>query len=186
MDPGRSDVPRPAGKRPIHAWSFDHATLARKKETLGGEEARFLSPHGRTGEDWFRDRHFLSLTCDLPAAGTYANLHSSRQRPRSGESAAFQGRKPRGAGGGSLRRQNPLAANALLLGKLDLPEGPNHLMFKLVGKKPGFHRAGAGPDRNYLHAPAGPTLSLDPMGRLSAFRTEGLKFIPRSVCCAVQ
>ena len=65
------EVMFPTGwQTPIYAWSFDRASLARKKEKIDREEIRFISLTA-TGDDWFGP-HFISFECDIPEAGEHA------------------------------------------------------------------------------------------------------------------
>lgn len=116
---------------PIHAWSFDRATLTRKREMIGQEEVRCLSL-AATGGDWFGP-HFLSPTCDLPAAGTYAIYLEALKGPAQAQVQLFQNENPV-ADPVDLYAEKTAKSGRLLLGKLRLSEGPNHLMLKLIGK----------------------------------------------------
>jgi len=116
---------------PIYAWSFDRATLTRKKEQINGEEVRFLSLVG-TGQDWFGP-HFLSPTCNLPSAGRYAIYLEAVKGPAQAQVQLFQNENPV-AELVDLYAEKPTKSGRVLLGKLDLSEGNNNLMFKLVGK----------------------------------------------------
>ena len=116
---------------PIHAWSFERATLTRKKQKLGEEEVRFLSLSG-TGQDWFGP-HFLSLGCDMPAAGRYAIFIEAVKGPAQARVQLFQNENP-AAEPVDLYSEKPEKSGRLLLGHLDLAEGRNDLMFKLVGR----------------------------------------------------
>jgi hypothetical protein len=116
---------------PIYAWSFDRASLTRKKERLGSEEIRFLSLSA-TGQDWFGP-HFLSPTCDIPVHGQYAIFIQAVKGPAQGLVQLFQNENPV-ADAVDLYAEKPTKSGRVLLGKLALAEGPNNLMFKLVGK----------------------------------------------------
>lgn len=116
---------------PIYAWSYDRATLTRRKEQLAGEEVRFLSLTG-TGQDWFGP-HFLSPTCDVPAAGRYAIYLEAVKGPAQAMVQLFQNENPV-ADPVDLYAEKPAKSGRLLLGRLDLDEGRNNLMLKLVGQ----------------------------------------------------
>jgi len=120
-----------AWQTPIHAWSFDRASLVRKKEKIGQEEVRCLSLTAN-GDDWFGP-HFFSPTCDVPAAGTYAIYIEAIKGPAQGRVQLFQNENAV-AEAVDLYAENPVKSGRVLLGKLPLADGPNHLMFKLVGK----------------------------------------------------
>jgi hypothetical protein len=116
---------------PLHAWSFERASLTRKKEKIGQEEVRYLSLTA-TGDDWFGP-HFFSPTCDLPAAGTYAIYIEALKGPAQARVQLFQNENPV-AEPVDLYAEQPAKSGRVLLGRLRLAEGPNHLMFKLVGR----------------------------------------------------
>ncbi|MBI4326579.1 MAG: DUF2961 domain-containing protein [Chloroflexi bacterium] len=116
---------------PIHAWSFERASLTRRKERLGEEEVRFLSLLA-TNQDWFGP-HFLSPTCDVPAAGRYSIYVEAVKGPAQGMVQLFQNENPV-AESVDLFAEKPAKSGRVLLGQLDLAEGRNNLMFKLVGK----------------------------------------------------
>lgn len=116
---------------PIHAWSFANASLTRKKERLGKEEVQFLSLRG-IGQDWFGP-HFLSPTCNVPAAGRYAIYIEAVKGPAQALVQMFQNENPV-AEPVDLYAESPTKSGRLLLGQLDLAEGKNNLMLKLVGK----------------------------------------------------
>jgi hypothetical protein len=116
---------------PIYAWSFDHASLTRKRERIGDEEIRFLSL-AATGQDWFGP-HFLSPTVDLPAAGQYAIYIETVKGPAQALVQLFQNENPV-ADPVDLYAEKPSKSGRVLLGRLDLDEGRNNLMIKLVGK----------------------------------------------------
>jgi hypothetical protein len=116
---------------PLNAWSFDRASLARKKEQIEGEEVRCLSLTA-TGEDWFGP-HFLSPVCEVPAAGRYAIYLEVVKGPAQARVQLFQDENPV-ADPVDLYAERPSKSGRLLLGRLDLAEGKNNLMFKLVGR----------------------------------------------------
>jgi hypothetical protein len=116
---------------PIYAWSFDHASLTRKKQKIDNEEVRYLSLSA-DGADWFGP-HFLSPICELPAAGRYAVFIEAIKGPTQGQVQLFQNENPV-AEPVDLYAENPRKSGHVLLGELELKEGRNNLMFKLVGK----------------------------------------------------
>jgi hypothetical protein len=116
---------------PIYAWSFDKASLARKSVKIGDEDVRYLSLTA-TGEDWFGS-HFLSPTCSVPVAGKYTIYIEAVLGPSQAKMQLFQNENPV-ADAVDLYADKPTKSGRLPLGALDLDEGPNNLMFKLVGK----------------------------------------------------
>ena len=122
----------PAGwQLPIYAWSFDRATLTRKRERIENEEVRYLSL-AATGADWFGP-HFLSPLCDVPAGGRYAVYLETVKGPAQGIVQLFQNENPAGERV-DLYAGQQARSGRVRLGRLELAEGPNNLMFKLVGK----------------------------------------------------
>ncbi len=122
----------PAGwQTPIYAWSFDRASLTRKKAQLDGTEVRYMSLEA-TGQDWFGP-HFFSPICDLPVAGTYAIFIEAVKGPAQAKVQLFQNENPV-AEAVDLYADKPVRSERLLLGKLGLAAGRNNLMLKLVGK----------------------------------------------------
>jgi hypothetical protein len=116
---------------PIHAWSFDRASLTRKMEKLGGEDVRFLSLTA-TNQDWFGP-HFFSPACDLPAAGSYRVYLEAVKGPAQAKVQLFQNENPV-ADPVDLYAEERVKSDRVLLGRLELNAGRNNLMFKLVGK----------------------------------------------------
>ena len=116
---------------PINAWSFDNATLARKRVKLGSEEVKYLSLSA-TGSDLFGP-HFLSVTCDVPAAGLYEIQLETLKGPSQARIQLFQNENPC-AEPVDLYAAQPAKSGRLTLGKLELAEGKNPVMIKLVGK----------------------------------------------------
>jgi hypothetical protein len=116
---------------PIYAWSFEHATLNRKKAKLGNDEVRYLSLVAE-GSDWF-GHHFYSPTVDLPATGTYAIYIEAVKGPEQGIVQLFENENPSGPKV-DLYAESQAKSERLLLGNLRLSEGRNNLMIKLVGK----------------------------------------------------
>lgn len=116
---------------PIYAWSFDRASLLRKKQKIGAEEVRYLSLVG-TGEDWFGP-HFLSPMCEVPRAGKYAIYLEVVKGPAQAKVQLFRNENPV-AEPVDLFAPEPVRSARLLLGTLELAEGMNNLMIKLVGK----------------------------------------------------
>lgn len=116
---------------PLHAWSFDRASLTRKREKIGGEEIRFLS-FSAAGQDWFGP-HFVQPVCDIPAAGPYAIYLEVVRGPAQARVQLFQNENPV-APPVDLFAPEPVKSERLLLGRLPLVEGRNRLMLKLVDK----------------------------------------------------
>lgn len=116
---------------PIYAWSFGNANLTRKSVRIGQEDIRYLSLTG-TGTDWFGP-HFLSPTCDVPTSGKYSIYIEAVKGPGQAKVQLFQNENPV-ADPVDLFADKQIKSERLLLGQLDLTEGKNNLMFKLVGR----------------------------------------------------
>ncbi|OHB65724.1 MAG: hypothetical protein A2Y77_06715 [Planctomycetes bacterium RBG_13_62_9] len=116
---------------PIPAFSYRDATLTKGREKLDGQEVQFLSLQGR-GSDTF-GHHFISFTCELPAAGVYRVGLDTIKGPAQGQVQLFMDEAPVGPVVDlyAQERQRALGAD---LGTLALVEGPNNLLFKIVGK----------------------------------------------------
>lgn len=116
---------------PIAAWSFEHASLARKKEKIGNEEVRFLSLTA-TNSDWFGP-HFLSPVVDVPMPGEYVIYVEAVKGPAQGRVQLFQNENPV-AESVDLYAEQLEKSQRIAVGRLHLSEGKNTLMFKLVGR----------------------------------------------------
>lgn len=116
---------------PLAAWSFDRATLTRKKVKIGAEEVRSLSLSAK-GDDWF-GQHFLSPVVDIPAAGKYSIYLEAVKGPAQARVQMFQYDAPAGAEVDFYAEQSTRSGR-VLMGKLDLSEGKNTLTFKLISK----------------------------------------------------
>ncbi len=126
---------------PIYAWSFDGASLSRKKAQIAGEEVRYLSL-ASAGTDWFGP-HFLSPTVEVPSVGVHSIYIEAVKGPGQAMVQLFQNENPVGEPV-DLYADAPAKSGRLLLGKLGLAEGKNNLMFKLIGKND--HSSGLGLD----------------------------------------
>jgi hypothetical protein len=116
---------------PIHAFSYRAATLTKGSEKLDGQDVQFLSLQSR-GDDTF-GRHFLCFTCELPAAGVYRVRLDALKGPAQGQVQLCRDEAPVGPAVDlyAEKRQRALGVD---LGTLDLVEGANNLLFKIVGK----------------------------------------------------
>ena len=116
---------------PINAWSFERATLSRKKEKVGSDEVRFLSL-AADGQDWFGP-HFISPVCDVPSTGTYAIYIEAVKGPAQSKVQLFQNENPV-AEAVDFYSENRETSGRVLLGCIALSEGKNNLMVKLIGR----------------------------------------------------
>ncbi len=116
---------------PVHAFPFNKATLTKSGEKLSGEDVRFLSLKAE-GQDWFGPP-FLSLMCDIPAAGRYAVSIDVVKGPAQGIVRLFHNEAPVGEPA-DLYAAAREKAGPIPLGTLPLVEGNNNIMLKLVGR----------------------------------------------------
>jgi hypothetical protein len=116
---------------PIPAFSYRDATLTKGREKLDGQDVQFLSLQGRGGDTF--GHHFISFTCELPAAGVYRVSLDTVKGPGQGRVQWFMDEAPVGPVVDlyAQKRQRALGED---VGALELVEGPNNLLFKIVGK----------------------------------------------------
>jgi len=116
---------------PIYSFSLRNATLTKEGIQHEGREVRFLSMRAHDGATF--GPHSISFTCELPAAGTYRISLEAIKGPEQAIVQLFRDEAPVGPALDlfSAERQ---PGNDLHIGTLELEEGPNNLMFKLVGK----------------------------------------------------
>ncbi|MDD8044286.1 MAG: DUF2961 domain-containing protein [Verrucomicrobiota bacterium] len=118
---------------PVSAWSFNNASLTRKREMIGGAEVRYLALQASGGD--FFGHHFYAPTVDIPVTGRYAIYIESVTGPDQAIVQLFRNENPV-APPVDLYSKELAVSNRLLLGHLDLVEGKNNLMIKLVDKNP--------------------------------------------------
>lgn len=116
---------------PIHGFTFQGARLERGNEKIAGEDVRFLSMRAE-GQDWFGPP-FLSLTCEVPAAGSYEISLDAVRGPGQGQVQLFENEVPVGQVV-DLYGEERAKAPRLRLGARRLVEGNNNVMLKVVGK----------------------------------------------------
>ncbi|MEO5822843.1 MAG: glycoside hydrolase family 172 protein [Vicinamibacteraceae bacterium] len=122
----------PGWTTPIHAFSWTNATLTKRSERIAGREFRYLAFAVREAREVFGP-HYLSLICELPAAGRYTVAIEAVEGPAQGRVQLFRNEVAIGeaadffgAGGGVPPRRT--------LGTLDFLDGPNRVMLKMVGR----------------------------------------------------
>jgi hypothetical protein len=116
---------------PISAFSYRNTSITKKNETIDGENTRFLSLRAK-GNDTF-GHHFICFVCELPAAGKYRVSLDAVKGPSQGKVQLFVDEAPAGPVVDlyAAKRQRVLDEYAATL---NLIEGQNYLLFKLVGK----------------------------------------------------
>lgn len=121
----------PGWNVPLHAFSFQNATLAKKDERIGDKPTRYLSMQA-TGNDVF-GLHYVSFIVEIPVAGRYRVSLEAVEGP--GQATVQVYRNEHGIGTAvdlysAERRRGSLRS----LGTLDMSSGDNQVMLKLIGK----------------------------------------------------
>jgi hypothetical protein len=121
----------PGWTTPIHAFSWSNAILLKKDEKVGGENLRHLSLKAE-GREVFGP-HYISFICEMPASGRYKVLIQPITGADQGIVQLFHNEVGLGQAAdlySAERRKGP----EIPMGELDLLEGDNRVMFKMVGK----------------------------------------------------
>ncbi len=121
----------PGWTTPIHAFSWSNAVLAKKSEKIGGEELRYLSMKAE-GREVFGN-HYISFICEMPAAGTYKVSIEAVEGPAQGTVQIFRNEVAVG-NPADLFAAERRKSKVIPLGEVEMQEGDNHLMFKLIGR----------------------------------------------------
>lgn len=116
---------------PISAFSYRNATLTKSAEKLDGKDVRFLSLRAE-GNDTF-GHHYICFVCELPAAGKYRISLDAVKGPSQGKVQMFMDEAPVGPEVDLYAAERERALDEYI-GTLNLVEGANRLLFKLVGK----------------------------------------------------
>ncbi len=116
---------------PIDSFSYRNATLAKDNEKLEGKSVRFLSLRAR-GDDSF-GHHFVCFVCEMPAAGKYRVSLDAVKGPSQARVQMFVDEAPIGPEVDFYAPERQTALDEYIC-TLDLAEGPNNLLIKLVGK----------------------------------------------------
>ena len=131
----------PGWTTPIHAFSWANATLSKHDDRVGNENLRYLSMKAEGGEVF--GPHYISFICEMPAAGRYRVSVEALEGPTQGIVRLFRDEVGVGPAADLYARERRHGA-ARPLGELELREGDNRIMFKLVGRNP--ESAGTGFD----------------------------------------
>jgi hypothetical protein len=121
----------PGWNTPIHAFSWANAVLLKKDDLVGGEQLRHLSLQAE-GREVFGP-HYISFICEMPAAGKYRVSIQAIEGPTQGVVQLFLNEVGVGPAH-DLYSAERRKSKELPLGELDLKEGDNRVMLKLVGK----------------------------------------------------
>jgi hypothetical protein len=129
----------PGWTTPLHAFSWANATLSKKDEPVDGEGLRHLSLDAQ-GREVFGP-HYLSFICEMPAAGRYRVSLQAITGPDQGIVQLFLDEVGVGQAA-DLYSTERHKSRELPMGELELDEGPNRVMFKLVGQNPASSGSG--------------------------------------------
>jgi hypothetical protein len=121
----------PGGTTPIHAFSWNNSTLAKDDNRIGGEDLRHLQFRA-IGREVFGP-HYISFICDMPQAGKYKVAVQAIAGPAQGRVQLFRNEVPIGEAA-DLYSAERKKTSEIPMGELDLSEGANRVMFKIVGK----------------------------------------------------
>lgn len=121
----------PGWTTPIHAFSWSNAVLAKKDDRINGENLRHLSMKAEKREV-FGD-HYISFICEMPAAGKYQVALQAITGPTQGTVQLFRNEVGLGQSADLYSKERRKSAE-LALGELDLNEGPNRVMLKIIGR----------------------------------------------------
>jgi len=116
---------------PISAFSYRDASLTKNNETIDGKNIRVLSLRAE-GNDSF-GHHFICFICELPATGRYKVSLDAIKGPSQGKVQMFMDEAPVGPEVDLFAVKRECALDEYV-GTLNLAEGRNNLLFKLVGK----------------------------------------------------
>lgn len=117
--------------QPIAAFAFDAATITRHNVPAGDKVVRCLSLRAKDND--FFGKPFISLVCELPAAGRYKLYVDVVKGPEQGKIQMFRDESPVGPEA-DLFSEKPVEAHGIYLGEFDAREGANEVMLKIVGK----------------------------------------------------
>jgi len=116
---------------PIDSFSFQNATLTKNGEKYDDKDVRYISLRAK-GDDWF-GHHFICFVCELPAAGKYKVSIDTMKGPAQANVQLFVDEAPVGQAVDLYAAERKPALGEYVA-TLDLVEGPNKLLLKLVGK----------------------------------------------------
>lgn len=116
---------------PIRAYSYHDASLVKAAERIGDQNVQFLSLQTRGGDVF--GHHFVNFTCDIPAAGVYKIRLDTIKGPAQGQVQLSLDEAPVGplVDFYAEKRERALGVE---MGTLELSEGQNNLLFKVMGK----------------------------------------------------
>ncbi len=116
---------------PIYSFSLRNATLTKEGRSFDGKEVRYLSMRAR--EQATFGPHSISFSCEIPAAGTYKVSIDAVQDPEQGQVQLFVDEVPVGPNV-DLYSADAKPLRDAYVGTMEMEQGLNNLMFKIVGK----------------------------------------------------
>ena len=119
---------------PIYSSSINNAVIEKRSSGIkdeSGREIRVLSFRGKD-QDYF-GYHAISFSCELPSAGMYEVTLDVVKGPDQGKIQMFRHEAATGPEA-DLFSELGEVARGIPMGKLHFSEGPNQVMFKIVGK----------------------------------------------------
>jgi len=116
---------------PINSFSYRNATLKKDNEKLEGKSVRFLSLQAKDNDSF--GHHFICFKCELPATGKYRVSLDAVKGPSQAKVQMFVDEAPVGPEVDFYAPKRQIALDEHIC-TLDLTEGPNNLLLKLVGK----------------------------------------------------
>ena len=119
---------------PIYSSSINNAVIEKRSSGVKdetGREIRVLSMRGKD-KDYF-GHHSISFTCEIPASGYYNVSLDVVKGPEQGKIQMFRDEAAVG-NEMDLYSKSGAVAKGIPMGKLHFNEGPNQVMFKIVGK----------------------------------------------------
>lgn len=130
LDPERI-VFTPGWTTPIHAFSWSNAVLMKRDDKVGNEQLRHLSMRAEDREVF--GPHYISFICEMPVAGKYRVSIEAIEGPTQSIVQIFSNEVGVGRAVDLYAPERRKSA-VLPLAELELKEGDNHVMFKLIGK----------------------------------------------------
>lgn len=121
----------PGWTTPIHAFSWNNSMLAKDDNRIGDENLRHLQFRAN-GREVFGP-HYISFICEMPQAGKYKVSVQTIAGPAQGRVQLFKNEVPIGDAADLYSAERRKTAE-IPMGELDLSEGANRVMFKIVGK----------------------------------------------------
>jgi hypothetical protein len=121
----------PGWTTPVHAFSWNNSTLAKDDNKIGEENLRHLQFRA-SGREVFGP-HYISFICEMPQAGRYKIFVQAIAGPAQGQVQLFETEVPVGAPT-DLYSETRRKTAEIPMGELELEEGANRVMFKIIGK----------------------------------------------------